>query len=147
MNYFYPRSTSKSHSAFQDENLHPNLSAHSWVSLAKQASAEPRRLPLAERLEHQSSLACLLKCTTWTLDIHDITDEENQVHLAQLVSVSSLSCTHRQTRASSSSTALRQTKSTSSKSWPSLSFRVRPTTLTAAKVSPRRTFSTWRAPR
>lgn len=88
MNFFYSVPSAKSHSAFQDENHHPNLPPLStWA--VKQTSAEPRRAPLIEKqiLHHSSSLACLLKCTTWTLDIHDITDEENQVHLAQLVSI------------------------------------------------------------
>jgi hypothetical protein len=34
---------------------------------------------------HQNSLACLLKCTTWKIDIDDVTDESNPLPIISLV--------------------------------------------------------------
>lgn len=40
--------------------------------------------------QHATSLACLLKCTTWTVEVEDVTDENNPIPIISLVSKKSL---------------------------------------------------------
>jgi hypothetical protein len=40
--------------------------------------------------QHVTSLACLLKCTTWTVEVEDVTDESNPIPIISLVSKTSL---------------------------------------------------------
>ena len=43
-------------------------------------------MSMPEVIQHHSSLSCLIKCTDWSIDIEDVSDELNPLPIISLVS-------------------------------------------------------------
>ena len=82
-----------------------------WLKIAKEEF-----LPSWNPISHQPSLACMFKCTTWLLDIVDITDENDPKHIITMViNLSSNYLFHRKLLGCSSSIATKVTRKILSK--------------------------------